>query len=154
MAISIKHAKNNNLTSWTQPILDSVIAGNPAPLPPAGTLTSDIVLASDWNDAHTISGTVPIANGGTNGATATSGVRNLVEPLTVEDPNNLDGYADVYYPYYTVNFDTSYKVSFQTVLDYTITSTRTNMYSGLSKITVGTVAPSSPSVGDVWIDTN
>lgn len=27
-------------------------------------------------------------------------------------------------------------------------------YSGLNKITVGTVAPSSPSVGDLWIDTN
>ena len=26
--------------------------------------------------------------------------------------------------------------------------------SGLTKITVGTVAPANPSVGDLWVDTN
>lgn len=27
-------------------------------------------------------------------------------------------------------------------------------FSGLAKITVGTVAPGSPSAGDLWVDTN
>lgn len=30
----------------------------------------------------------------------------------------------------------------------------TSAFSGVAKITVGTVAPGSPSVGDLWIDTN
>lgn len=39
----------------------------------------------------------------------------------------------------------------QTALDNKLDDTQ---FSGLSKITVGTVAPGTPSVGDVWIDTN
>ena len=30
----------------------------------------------------------------------------------------------------------------------------TSQFSGLAKISVGTVAPTSPSVGDLWVDTN
>lgn len=47
MAISVTHAKTNNITDWTQGDLDDQIAlGN---FPP-GTLLADIVLPSDWND--------------------------------------------------------------------------------------------------------
>lgn len=35
-----------------------------------------------------------------------------------------------------------------------VTAAKTNMFTGLANITVGTVAPGSPSVGDLWIDTN
>lgn len=39
----------------------------------------------------------------------------------------------------------------QTALDSKLDDTQ---FSGLSKITVGTSAPSSPAVGDLWVDTN
>jgi hypothetical protein len=55
MAITIKHAKTDTIADWTQGDLDAQIAlGNF----PAGTLLADIVLPSDWNNDHTISGTV------------------------------------------------------------------------------------------------
>lgn len=48
MAISIKHAKTDNIAAWTQADLDAQIAlGNF----PAGTLLNDIVLSTDWNAA-------------------------------------------------------------------------------------------------------
>ena len=37
---------------------------------------------------------------------------------------------------------------------YTDTKLPGTAFSGTSKITVGTSAPSSPSVGDIWVDTN
>jgi len=74
MAITIKHAKTDNIADWTQADLDAQIAlGNY----PAGTVLADIVLPSDWNNSHTISGTVPIANGGT-GVTSSSGANSVV----------------------------------------------------------------------------
>jgi hypothetical protein len=39
----------------------------------------------------------------------------------------------------------------QTALDGKLNASQ---FSGLSRISVGTTAPSSPSVGDLWIDTN
>lgn len=39
----------------------------------------------------------------------------------------------------------------QTALDAKLDDTQ---FSGLAKITVGTVAPASPATGDVWLDTN
>lgn len=39
-------------------------------------------------------------------------------------------------------------------VDVTIATTGVPQSSGFSKISVGTVAPSSPSVGDLWVDTN
>lgn len=54
MAITVSHAKTNNITDWTQTDLDAQIAlGN---FPP-GTVLADIVLPSDWNDNHSILGT-------------------------------------------------------------------------------------------------
>jgi trimeric autotransporter adhesin len=75
MAITIKHAKTDTIADWTQGDLDAQIAlGN---FPP-GTLLADIVLPSDWNNDHTISGTVPIANGGTGQTTATAAINALL----------------------------------------------------------------------------
>ncbi len=55
MTISIKHQKNSGLLpDWTQTVLDDVIAGNPPPLPPAGTNISSIVLPSDFAADHVI----------------------------------------------------------------------------------------------------
>jgi len=75
MAITIKHAKTDNIADWTQADLDAQIAlGNF----PAGTVLADIVLPSDWNNDHTLSGTVPIANGGTGQTTATQAINALL----------------------------------------------------------------------------
>jgi hypothetical protein len=56
--IQIKHAKTNAITDWTQAQLDSIIAGNPPPLPPPGTTLSQVTLPSDWNDDHVIVGDI------------------------------------------------------------------------------------------------
>jgi hypothetical protein len=75
MAITIKHAKTDTIADWTQADLDAQIAlGNF----PAGTVLADIVLPSDWNNDHTISGTVPIANGGTGQTTANAAINALL----------------------------------------------------------------------------
>jgi hypothetical protein len=63
MAVSITHSKTDTLTDWTQPELDAAIAGTPPPIPP-GTLLVDIVLPSDWNDTHVISGLATVAETG------------------------------------------------------------------------------------------
>lgn len=55
MTIQIKHAKTNAITDWTQAQLTSICAGNPPPLPPAGTTLSQVTLPSDWNAALTTS---------------------------------------------------------------------------------------------------
>ena len=79
MAITIKHAKTDNIADWTQADLDAQIAlGNF----PAGTVLADIVLPSDWNNDHTLSGTVPIANGGTGQTTATQAINALLPSQT------------------------------------------------------------------------
>ena len=75
MAITIKHAKTDTIADWTQTDLDAQIAlGN---FPP-GTVLADIVLPSDWNNDHTLSGTVPIANGGTGQTTANAAINALL----------------------------------------------------------------------------
>lgn len=48
MAIEIKNSKTISLPDWTQTDLDNIIAGGSPPLPPPGTLISQVVLASDW----------------------------------------------------------------------------------------------------------
>ena len=79
MAITIKHAKTDNIADWTQADLDAQIAlGNF----PAGTVLADIVLPSDWNNDHTLSGTVAIANGGTGQTTANAAINALLPSQT------------------------------------------------------------------------
>jgi hypothetical protein len=79
MAITIKHAKTDTIADWTQGDLDAQIAlGNF----PAGTVLADIVLPSDWNNDHTLSGTVAIANGGTGQTTANAAINALLPSQT------------------------------------------------------------------------
>ena len=79
MAITIKHAKTDTIADWTQGDLDAQIAlGNF----PAGTVLADIVLPSDWNNDHTISGTIAISNGGTGQTTANAAINALLPSQT------------------------------------------------------------------------
>jgi hypothetical protein len=79
MAVTIKHAKTDNIADWTQADLDAQIAlGNYPP----GTVLADIVLPSDWNNDHTLSGTVAIANGGTGQNTANAAINALLPSQT------------------------------------------------------------------------
>jgi len=72
MAVTIKHAKTDNIADWTQPDLDAQIAlGNYPP----GTVLADIVLPSDWNNDHTFTGTLGVSNGGTGATTLTGYVK-------------------------------------------------------------------------------
>jgi hypothetical protein len=64
MTVTITHNKTNTLTDWTQGDLDTVIGGGAAPLPPSGTLISDVVLPSDWNDDHVINGLATVGETG------------------------------------------------------------------------------------------
>jgi hypothetical protein len=75
----IKHKKTNNITNWTQPQLNTILSGGAAPLPPAGTVLNDVVLPSDWNDDHDISGLLANANTFTAAQGVTlSGIANTV----------------------------------------------------------------------------
>jgi hypothetical protein len=79
MAVTIKHAKTDTIADWTQSDLDAQIAaGNYPP----GTVLADIVLPSDWNNDHTISGTLAIANGGTGQTTANAAFNALAPSQT------------------------------------------------------------------------
>jgi hypothetical protein len=79
MAITIKHAKTDTIADWTQADLDAQIAlGNF----PSGTVLADIVLPSDWNNDHTVSGTIAIANGGTGQTTANAAINALLPSQT------------------------------------------------------------------------
>jgi hypothetical protein len=55
MALIIAHAKTNDIADWTQADLDAQTAlGNYPP----GTVLADIVLPSDWNANHVLSGSI------------------------------------------------------------------------------------------------
>lgn len=53
MTIDIVHAKVDNIAAWTQIDLDNAITAGQFPV---GTLLSDIVLSTDWNAQHVLSG--------------------------------------------------------------------------------------------------
>jgi hypothetical protein len=73
--ITVKHDKTNTIVDWTQADLDAQIAlGNF----PAGTLLADIVLPSDWNDDHTVTGLGTMAEQDANNVTITGGTINGV----------------------------------------------------------------------------
>jgi len=61
MAITVKHSKVSTI--------------------PDGTDTS-VVRPSDWNDDHVLTGTIPVANGGTGASTASDGLNNLLPSQT------------------------------------------------------------------------
>ena len=75
--VSINHPKTNTIPDWTQAQLDAQIAlGNFAP----GTTLADIVLPSDWNHDHSITG-------GTINNVLFVGDDGLGNPVLAEDDN-------------------------------------------------------------------
>jgi len=166
MAITIKHAKTDTITDWTQADLDAQIAlGN---FPP-GTLLANIVLPSDWNNDHTVSGTIAIANGGTGQTTANAAINALLPSQTsqsgkVLSTNGTDtswissggtgtvtsvtGTAPVSVATGTTTPVISMAAANTTTNGY-LTSTDWNTFNGKGSGTVTSVALSAPSIFSV-----
>ena len=73
MTVTVNHAKTNAISDWTQAQLDEQIAlGNFAP----GTTLANIVLPSDWNDDHTLTGLGTMAEQNANNVAITGGSVN------------------------------------------------------------------------------
>ena len=73
MTVTVKHNKTNAISDWTQAQLDEQIAlGNFA----EGTVLADIVLPSDWNDDHTLTGLGTMAEQNANSVAITGGSVN------------------------------------------------------------------------------
>lgn len=73
MTVTVKHSKTNAISDWTQAQLDEQIAlGNFA----EGTVLADIVLPSDWNDDHTLTGLGTMAEQNANSVAITGGSIN------------------------------------------------------------------------------
>jgi len=102
MTVIVKHNKTNTITDWTQAQLNEQIAlGNFAP----GTTLANIVLPSDWNNDHTLTGlgtmaeqdatAVAITGGSINGTTigattATTGkFTSVTTPSVTATTNDL-----------------------------------------------------------------
>ena len=90
MAITIKHAKTDTISDWTQTDLDAQIAlGN---FPP-GTTLADIVLPSDWNNDHTVTGLGTMATQNANAVAITGGTMSGVT-ITGYIPTTQKGVAN------------------------------------------------------------
>ena len=90
MAITIKHAKTDTIADWTQADLDQQIAaGNYPP----GTTLANIVLPSDWNNDHTVTGFGTIATQDANNVSITGGsVNNTSQSkTTISDYETFTG---------------------------------------------------------------
>jgi hypothetical protein len=102
MTVIVKHNKTNTITDWTQAQLDEQIAlGNF----PSGTTLANIVLPSDWNNDHTLTGvgtmaeqnanTVAITGGSINGTTigattaSTGAFTSVTTPSVTATTNDL-----------------------------------------------------------------
>jgi len=73
MTVTVKHSKTNAISDWTQAQLDEQIAlGNF----PAGTTLANIVLPSDWNNDHTLTGVGTMAEQNANSVAITGGSVN------------------------------------------------------------------------------
>ena len=73
MTVTVKHSKTNAISDWTQAQLDEQIAlGNFA----EGTVLADIVLPSDWNNDHTLTGVGTMAEQDANNVAITGGSIN------------------------------------------------------------------------------
>lgn len=73
MTVTVNHAKTNAISDWTQAQLDEQIAlGNFAP----GTTLANIVLPSDWNNDHTLTGIGTMAEQDANNVAITGGTIN------------------------------------------------------------------------------
>jgi hypothetical protein len=73
MTVTVKHSKTNAISDWTQAQLDEQIElGNFAP----GTTLADIVLPSDWNNDHTLTGLGTMAEQDATAVAITGGTIN------------------------------------------------------------------------------
>jgi hypothetical protein len=73
MTVTVNHAKTNAISDWTQAQLDEQIAlGN---FPP-GTTLANIVLPSDWNNDHTLTGLGTMAEQDATAVAITGGTIN------------------------------------------------------------------------------
>jgi hypothetical protein len=73
MTVTVKHSKTNAISDWTQAQLDEQIElGNFAP----GTTLANIVLPSDWNNDHTLTGVGTMAEQDANSVAITGGTIN------------------------------------------------------------------------------
>lgn len=105
MTVTVNHAKTNAISDWTQAQLDEQIAlGNF----PSGTTLANIVLPSDWNDDHTLTGlgtmaeqnanTVAITGGAIDGTTigattaSTGKFTSVTTPSVTATTTNLNFY--------------------------------------------------------------
>jgi hypothetical protein len=79
MTVIVKHNKTNSITDWTQAQLDEQIAlGN---FPP-GTTLANIVLPSDWNNDHTLTGVGTMAEQDATAVAITGGTATLTSVTT------------------------------------------------------------------------
>ena len=73
MTVIVKHNKTNTITDWTQAYLNEQIAlGNF----PSGTTLANIVLPSDWNNDHTLTGLGTMAEQDATAVAITGGTIN------------------------------------------------------------------------------
>jgi hypothetical protein len=92
MTITVKHLKTNGVIDWTQADLDAQItAGNFAP----GTTLADIVLPSDWNDDHDLTGLGTMAEQDANNVTITGGTINGVSTGAIASGANSNNVAKI-----------------------------------------------------------
>jgi hypothetical protein len=89
MTVIVKHNKTNTITDWTQAQLDEQIAlGNF----PSGTTLANIVLPSDWNNDHTLTGLGTMAEQDATAVAITGGTATLssvTTPSVTATTNNL-----------------------------------------------------------------
>jgi hypothetical protein len=89
MTVTVKHSKTNAISDWTQAQLDEQIElGNFAP----GTTLADIVLPSDWNNDHTLTGVGTMAEQDADTVAITGGTATLssvTTPSVTATTNNL-----------------------------------------------------------------
>lgn len=135
------------------------------------TIASDpqdpLLGATEWNEAHTINGleelvskadyspshSILVQQSGTGNPTALQiGNNTLVGRLSgggseINDlsPSDVRGLLSIDNVDNTSDLNKPVSAATQTALDLKLNA---------SKITVGTTAPVSPSVGDLWVDTN
>jgi hypothetical protein len=90
MTVTVNHAKTNAISDWTQAQLDEQIAlGNF----PAGTTLANIVLPSDWNDDHTLTGLGTMAEQDANSVAITGGTATLSSVTTPSVTATVDNLA-------------------------------------------------------------
>jgi hypothetical protein len=89
MTVIVKHNKTNTITDWTQAQLNEQIAlGNF----PSGTTLANIVLPSDWNNDHTLTGLGTMAEQDATAVAITGGTATLssvTTPSVTAPTNNL-----------------------------------------------------------------